>query len=208
MPRFPLGAHTWSNYEFFPSFVLGFHGCDESLGEAILRGETPHLERSANDYDWLGEGIYFWEGNVARAIQFAEERAAGGRNSAGDVTAPFVLGAIINLGRCLDLADSSAVAQVRRSYEVLHQFTASEKRALPTNGKELKARRLDCLVFNTLHKIREQSGEAPYDTVRGLFWEDEAIYPGAGISEGNHIQICVREVASILGYFRPIPLTN
>lgn len=98
--------HPWANYEFLPAFVLGFHGCDAATGEAILRGEITHLSASANDYDWLGNGIYFWEGNPARALQFATERAAGGRNSKGKIADPFVLGAVINLRRCLNLADS------------------------------------------------------------------------------------------------------
>jgi len=39
-------------------WVLGYHGCDEELGEAVLRAEEVLLP-STNDYDWLGEGIYF-----------------------------------------------------------------------------------------------------------------------------------------------------
>ena len=51
--------NRWSIYTAHPSFILGFHGCDRSLGEAILAGKTQHLNRSENDYDWLGHGIYF-----------------------------------------------------------------------------------------------------------------------------------------------------
>ncbi len=35
------------------AFVLGFHGCDESVGEQVLAGREP-LAPSSNDYDWLG----------------------------------------------------------------------------------------------------------------------------------------------------------
>ncbi len=98
----------WELYEFLPAFVLGFHGCDQGIGEAILRGEKRHLKKSRNDYDWLGEGIYFWESNPRRAFEFARERAGGGKNSQGAIENPFVLGAIINMGRCLNLSDSSA----------------------------------------------------------------------------------------------------
>lgn len=100
----------WANYEFLPSPILGFHGCDASVGEAILRGEIDGLIPSSNDYDWLGSGIYFWEGNPERAWQFALERAQGGRNSRGKIQQPFVLGATINMKRCLNLADSSAIS--------------------------------------------------------------------------------------------------
>ncbi|RYZ75795.1 MAG: hypothetical protein EOP06_31965 [Proteobacteria bacterium] len=199
-----LTNQEWRNYEFQPSFVLGFHGCDETVGEDILSGRLSHLSTSTNDYDWLGRGIYFWEGNPARALEFAEERAQGGRNSQGSITHPFVLGAVINLKRCLDLADSAAIQQVQRAHSTLEQVAAASGSVLPTNGKTLKARRLDCLVFNTLHRIRADEGLAPFDTVRGLFLEGDPIYPNAGVLKSNHIQICVRDRSCILGYFRPI----
>jgi hypothetical protein len=39
----------WELYQFPPSLVLGFHGCDRAVGEAILRGEKLHLSPSKND---------------------------------------------------------------------------------------------------------------------------------------------------------------
>ena len=197
-------AREWAIYEFSPSFVLGFHGCDASVGEAILAGEIRHLRPSENDYDWLGSGVYFWEGNPARALQFARERAEGGKSSRGAVTRPFVLGAVINLRHCLDLADRSAIVQVKEAYESLKNTFDATGEELPTNGADLKARRLDCAVFNWLHQIHDEEGSLAYDTVRGLFWEGAEIYPGAGVREANHIQICVRNLDCILGYFRPI----
>jgi hypothetical protein len=199
-----LTLHRWENYEFPPAFVLGFHGCDKMVGEAILRGRKPHLKPSKNDYDWLGNGIYFWEGDPLRAYQFAVQRAEGGRNSKGDIVHPFVLGAIINLGRCLDLADQSAILKVKKAYQSYKSVKKISGEPLPHNGRHLKARWLDCEVFNWLHYTREQDGEEPYDTVRGLFWEGSRIYPNAGVNEFNHVQICVRKPACILGYFRPI----
>ena len=55
-----------------PSFVFGYHGCDESVKSAVLFGKE-HLRPSTNDYDWLGRGIYFWEQNAERAMDFAQE---------------------------------------------------------------------------------------------------------------------------------------
>lgn len=193
----------WANYELQPSFVLGFHGCDAAVGEAILRGDTANLSPSQNDYDWLGHGIYFWEGSPARALQFAQERAQGGRNSKGEISRPFVLGAIINMRRCLDLADSNAIGQVQRAYRVYRNVADATGRELPSNGVDMKMRRLDCAIFNWLHTVREEESLPPYDTIRGLFLEGDGIYPGAGIRQANHIQLCVRNIGCILGYFRP-----
>ena len=41
-------------------FVIGFHGCDASLVNRLVNVETT-LKDSKNQYDWLGDGIYFWD---------------------------------------------------------------------------------------------------------------------------------------------------
>jgi hypothetical protein len=98
----------WSAYEFQPSFILGFHGCKKATGEAILRGDEPHLKWSEKDYDWLGSGIYFWEGDPYRAMAWAEDYKTSGR-----IEEPFVLGAIIDLKHCLDLFNHDSLRQVK-----------------------------------------------------------------------------------------------
>jgi len=46
--------------------TLGFHGTDHSIVDAVLNKKI-HLEASKNDFDWLGNGIYFWDNNPERA---------------------------------------------------------------------------------------------------------------------------------------------
>ena len=127
----------WSLYETQPSFVLGFHGCDKSIAEKNLRGKSQHLTPSDNDYDWLGNGVYFWEGNPQRAFDFANEAANGGRNSKGKINTPAVLGAIIDLGKCLNLVDSTALEQVGLGYRILALSTLASDKQLPSNGDDL-----------------------------------------------------------------------
>ena len=194
----------WATYELATGLTLGFHGCDAAVGEAVLESDNLHLSPSENVYDWLGSGIYFWEGNPRRAYEFALERARGGLNSRGDIAKPFVIGAILNLQRNLNLADSAALAQVRDVYDELTITAQESGQPLPQNGAGLRARKLDCFVFNSLHRWRESVGLPPYDSVRGLFWEGGELYPGAGMREADHVQICVRNSACILGYFRPM----
>ncbi len=31
-------ADKWPNYEYQPSFILGFHGCKKAVGQAIING--------------------------------------------------------------------------------------------------------------------------------------------------------------------------
>lgn len=203
MSRAP--SRRWDSYRTPPSFVLGFHWCDQSVGEAVLRGEALHLRPSENDYDWLGAGVYFWENNPQRAFDFAFERSLGNPNSQGDIQEPFVVGAIINLGRCLDLRDSSSLLELRAAYETFLVARTDANLPMPRNvGHELKLRKLDCAVINSLHTQRENEGLAAYNTVRADFWEGGELYPGAGFREQDHIQICVRDLDSIIGYFRPL----
>ncbi len=63
-----------SLYSRRSNLVIGFHGCDQSVVERVIAGKT-ELLASTNDYDWLGNGIYFWENNEERAWQWAKELA-------------------------------------------------------------------------------------------------------------------------------------
>lgn len=90
------------------SFILGYHGCDKSVAERLLKGEP--FRKSENDYDWLGPGVYFWEANPRRALSFAGE--AKNRKSF-QIKAPYVVGAVVDLGLCLDLASEAGIEQVR-----------------------------------------------------------------------------------------------
>ncbi len=79
---------------------------------------------------------------------------------------------------------------------------------LPENkplGQEraLLKRRLDCAVIETTHKFYRDEGKAPFDSVRGVFWEGKDLYENAGFKEKNHIQICVRKHNCIKGFFHP-----
>jgi hypothetical protein len=200
-----VNQRRWDIYQFPSSFVLGFHGCDEAVGEAVLRGEISHLKSSENDYDWLGTGIYFWEGNPQRALEFATARAKSNFKQGSKIKTPFVIGAILNMGRCLDLRDSTSLCEVREAYDLLQLAVTSKGLSIPKNlGRDMKLRKLDCAVINFLHDRREGLGWSLYDTVRADFWEGADLYPGAGFREQDHIQICVRNTDSILGYFRPI----
>lgn len=197
----------WAQYATYPGYVFGFHGCDESIGEDILRGKVTHLSPSKNDYDWLGHGIYFWEANPSRALEFASERADGKPVSKGNISKPFVLGAIIDLGRCLNLLDSRALRELQDAHYIL----MATQDALPSNGTAKVKRHLDCAVIEMLHTSREVLTELnedvhfpPYQTVRGVFQEGKEVYPGAGFKDKDHIQICVRDTSCIKGYFRPI----
>lgn len=189
--------------------LLGFHGCDKALGERLLSGELRHLDKSQNDYDWLGHGVYFWEGDPARALRFAEEQSRRSDPNLPKVTQPFVVGAVIDPGNCLNLLESESLRLLKKAYGTLEETLKLLETPMPENravgiGDELLLRNLDCAVVEALHTTMKTNGRPPYDTVRGLFPEGKPLYPNAGFREKDHIQICVRNTAQILGYFRPL----
>lgn len=185
-------------YSVLPSFVLGFHGCDEKIGENILSGKS-HLQPSINKYDWLGHGIYFWENNPERALEYAKLLKTHPERSRRKIENPFVIGAVIDLGHCLNLTESKSTNILKEGYELLVNTCRESETPLPQN-KGLH-RNLDCAVINAIHKAY---GSSAFDSVRGLFIEGEKIYPEAGFFKESHIQICVRNPNCIKGYFRVI----
>lgn len=191
-----------SVYEYQPSFILGFHGCNKSVGEKIIAQDESHLKPSEKSYDWLGSGIYFWEGSVARAWEWAYAKQAEGK-----IKDPFVVGAIIDLKHCLDLFDSNSMALLAPVYRAVIKSAKQNGDPIPKNvgpTPDKGGRKLDCAVLNMLHTLREGSGMEPFDSVRGPFLEGKPIYRGAGFRSHSHIQICVRNQACIKGYFKPI----
>lgn len=193
-----------SVYEYQPSFILGFHGCEKSVGESILSGDELHLKPSEKAWDWLGGGIYFWEGNLARAWEWAYDR-----KDRGKIKEPYVIGAIIDLRHCLDLFDRQAMNQLVATHATVRAMFRKRGDPLPKNmGKtpDKAGRNLDCLVMNNLHDFRKGSGQPEYDSVRGPFLEGKPIYRGAGFRSHSHIQICVRKTDCIKGYFKPMQL--
>lgn len=193
-----------SLYSRRSNLVIGFHGCDQSIAQKVVAGEE-NLLASTNDYDWLGNGIYFWENNEARALQWAQELSKRKNTS---IKNPAVIGAVIDLGYCLDLTDSTYLSELRRAYNALVDLYKELGKPLPQNtdiGKSTDRliRKLDCAVIQTAHKINRDANKHPYDSVKGVFWEGKPLYPNAGFAEKNHIQVCVCNPNCIKGYFLP-----
>jgi hypothetical protein len=184
----------------FTSFVLGYHGCPRRTAEQVLSGEVT-LSPSRNEYDWLGSGIYFWEHNPRRALEWAQSQRGN--------TKPAVLGAIIDLGRCLNLLDTENLALINVAFHDLRKRLKKAGQSLPTNRNprsaprksDLLIRSLDCAVINHALNLAGKQN-LPFDTVRAAFLEGQRLYPGSGLREKSHIQINVVNPDCILGYFR------
>lgn len=188
----------------YTRMVLGYHGCDALVAEQVLQGATT-LRSSENAYDWLGHGIYFWEHGPDRALRWAREQCERDKlrppRHRAAMSAPAVLGAFLQLGRCFDLLDTA-------STDALTQWTPRFRALLRKNGQRFPGNRGallhdgDCAVLNAYLVSQAREGHS-YDTVRSCFLEGQPLYRGSGIRRKAHIQVAVRNPACIIGVFRP-----
>ncbi len=169
-----------------------------AVAKRIVNGQEQQRP-SENEHDWLGGGYYFWEDSRARALQWAQDHKKEGK-----LETPGVLGAIIDLGNCLNLIDTEYLELVKTAYKVyLDLCKESGFKPAENKGKGFRARYLDKAVFETLHKLRAQECQPPFDSVRAFFVEGEPLYESSGLHSLDHIQICVRSPRQIIGYFLP-----
>ena len=186
-----------------PFEVTGFHSCDRELAMRLLHGKD-ELRPSNNPWDWLGPGIYFWEHNPYRALKYAEEAAQLQQKFSGKIKTPFVLGAIIELGNCMNLIESRSNSFVKIAHSVLLDSVCNIGGKMPINKGA--NRQLDCTVIKSTHELIKRIGLPAYDSIRCPFHEGGPLYEGANFTERLHIEICVRNPDSIKGYFLPRPV--
>lgn len=191
---------------------IGFHGCDESVVQELLT-KPKKIKISEKPFDWLGHGFYIWENNYDRALQWAKDKQKRGK-----IQKASVIGVVLTLDYCLDLIDSEFINVLTQYYELMEKDFKSLGKTLPKNKqvkedqhKDLLIRELDCAVIEYLlhNKIKEEisqnktSSIKEFDSARGVFTEGGPAFPGAGIQKKSHIQICIRNMNCIKGFFLP-----
>lgn len=145
------------------------------------------LVPSRNRYDWLGEGIYFWEYGPFRAFEWAQQRF--GPEAA-------VLEASIRLGRCLNLLDIEHQGELRGAYDRVAQRASTQGVELPTNRDDGRYF-LDQFVVEFYCRVQEEEQNRQLQTVRGCYPEGEPVYPGSHILSHAHVQVAVRDINCI-----------
>lgn len=139
---------------------------------------------------------------------------ANAKVARGDYKEPFVIGAVIDLGNCLDLLVRENLELVKDAANSFAEVQMTSGYVMPVNksaprdpSPDLVLRYLDCAVVNHLHSIIEgpdrPEGIEPFDTVRGLFGEGIELFPGSGFKDKTHSQIAVRNPDCIKGIFLP-----
>lgn len=186
-----------SMYSKTPAYIYGFHGCTKEVFDKVIYQNQPMKKRD-NAYDWLGNGIYFWENSYQRAADWATQRyGEDGR----------VIGAFIDLGYCLDLTDYKNTEILREGYRMLKELCLNSGMELPQNkkgkSKDVLLRNLDCAVIQQIHEYNKSEGIRSYDSVRGIFLEGEPVYEGSEFMEKTHTQVSILNPNCIKGFFVP-----
>jgi hypothetical protein len=181
--------------------IRGYHGTSATQAAVILRDG---FLASHNDYDCLGNGVYFFEDGLAQARAWARR---------AHPSEPAVVQADVRLEDCLDLKDSLGwgplLAQAHD--EVLR---VSLEQGLPLPRQTSATHRLDHAVVELMVAILEREG-IRIRAARGVFAEGAPAFPGSFLSEGSHVQVAVRDTdlisdvnvvpAGVLGPARPPP---
>lgn len=202
-------------YSSRPNLMLGFHGCDEAIRNQLVLHPNS-VKKSEEAYDWLGHGFYVWENNYARALKWAKDKKARQQ-----LTTPAVLGVVYQLNHCLDFTDSAFIDILAEYYSLMKADFSLVNKELPINKdlprdvyRDLILRELDCAVIEYLHQTIAEKIESDqatdghsellsFDTTRGVFTEGGPAFEGAGIQSKNHIQVCIRNLNCIKGFFIP-----
>jgi hypothetical protein len=167
--------------------AIGFHGTSAEAARRIL---STGFEISRNEYDWLGDGAYFFQDAPARALEWARQRF--GSDAA-------VIGAEIDLYDCIDLLDIEWRAVVRESYADFCERL--DKGAQPIPQQTRGAHRLDRAMINHTVGLLESRGYSAR-TVRAAFVEGEPLFPGSALWSLSHVQIAVRDQGAIRRIWR------
>ncbi len=202
-------------YQKRPNLTIGFHGCELSVRDDLVKNPD-RVKKSQEKFDWLGHGFYVWENNYSRALKWAEDKQKRDK-----ITTPSVIGVLYQLEYCLGFTDSEFIELLPVYYELMKSDLSLANKKIPVNKDfpkdqhhDLVIRELDCAVIEYMHqKISEQikldiakkeySELKHFDTVRGIFTEGGSIFEGAGIQSKNHIQVCIRNLNCIKGFFIP-----
>ncbi|MGZ5440647.1 MAG: hypothetical protein ACXW5U_06855 [Thermoanaerobaculia bacterium] len=163
----------------FLKVVYGYHGTSK---EQAFQIKKDGFQPSANKYDWLGDGTYFWQDAPSRAREWAQKHypAAGA-----------VVGARLTLSSdCMDLLDIDWFGQLEQAHALLLAEASRTGTHVPQQSASSLAHRLDSAVINYSTKVAASKG-LKVTAVRAAFTEGTVVYPNSAIFNRAHVQICV-----------------
>ena len=143
------------------------------------------FQLSSNEYDWLGDGVYFFQDARIRAWEWAQRFHD---------TQAAVLGARIRLEDCMDLLDIAWSRFLAGAYDSFMAKWKSSGRPLPV--QKGGAHRMDRYVINYAVAVLAERG-LKIRTVRAAFSEGKPVFPNSALMDHSHVQIAVRDTTLV-----------
>lgn len=163
--------------------VTGYHGTSRQSADVILR--TGDFIASRSPYEWLGDGIYFFQDGPLVALDWARQKYGADA---------VVLRSRIQLVDCIDLVDVAWWDTLTAVYDhVLERYAVAARRRPRQGGL---AHGIDCEAVNVMCQQLEQAGFTPR-SVRSGFIEGVPIRQNSAFFTRSHIQVCVRDQSVI-----------
>ena len=160
--------------------VVGYHGTSVQAAQAVIR---EGFRLSKNRYDWLGDGVYFFQDALSRAWEWADAHHPG---------EPAVIGAELDLDGCMDLLDTAWNSLLADAHDEYIRLLKGARLTPPVQTEG--AHPLDRDVINYTIGILNRDG-IEITCVRGAFVEGRPVYPDSALYDRTHIQISVRDVS-------------
>jgi hypothetical protein len=163
--------------------VTGYHGTSLEAAEKIIR--EGRFTSSANEYDWLGDGAYFFQDAPRRAFEWSQRRFG---------PAAAVVGVVVDLVDCMDFLDIRWCSLLAEAHDQFVKRFKEAKRLLPRQSAG--AHRLDRAVINYCVGVLLEQGIL-IRSVRAAFLEGKPLYPNSAIFDRAHVQVAVRDLSTI-----------
>jgi hypothetical protein len=202
--------------------VLAYHGCDVTTRDGLVRGNIT-ARISTNTYDWLGDGMYFFESDPERALKLAETSQKNPEKllTKNPIATAAVVGAVIDADRWFDLTTQVGITNFTTAANNVVAAFKSGSAQMPVNhaafdgDEELLHRGFDRAACQMVHaglaiahkealiagKTDDIVATAPYQASRGAFEQGKQITLASSICTDSHIQIAVHVLSCIRGWF-------
>ena len=163
------------------AIVVAYHGTSAEAAEAV---KQDGFHMSQNSYDWLGDGVYFFQDAPHRAWEWANSHHPDG---------PAVIRAELDLSYCMDLLDTAWNSVLADTHDAYIQLLKESGRIPPVQAGG--AHPLDREVINYALGVLTLNG-VEISCVRGAFVEGRPVYPDSALYDRTHVQISVRDVST------------
>ena len=144
--------------------LIGYHGCDITTRDGFVSG-TKNPKISRNSYDWLYDGLYFFEGDCDRALKLATAASERSKQALTrqPIATPAVVGVVLDIDRIFDLSTQNGIENFSRAASLIESAYRTRGEKPPENLPAFEGdieklhRAFDREVCKLVHEIRKKA---------------------------------------------------